>query len=790
MKHTIFFMAAVLALPATAFTKASVSPILYFMRNSKTASALKIAGTRSGNTASVTVRFSTPPDEHRIEELEKSGLIFKRDNGRILHTRRIYCATVVLDSIDSLSDEDDIVRIESAFRPSCHSTLDVSNPQVQASLVWEIPHESGPIDGTGIIVTNVDTGIDIYHPGFFKPDGDTYEWLDFNRSGTFDPGIDCVDLNGNGKRDPDEILDFFDPSFSDPLGLIERTKGVYDVDIDWLYNDRNRNGIRDFGPDAGYTENDPCFGELLFIVSDANGNNRLDPGERLTALGTSKIIATFDGNGKHYRGKDLLDSLGDTSNHGTGSSGIVGGQVPGRRFTGMAPGVEFISVDRIDNDVEEGIIWAIEMGTHIILYEFASWVYEFLDGTSNMEVLIGDIHDMGIHQFTASGNLAGPTRKRHARLSIRKSETDSLYFDVPDIGITQIYISLLWKFKFLSPAITLVSPESHTFPINGDNEIHTGGKLTVMSGKDVSPKQTNRMDILIESDKPFSGTFTLLINNRRASGTTIDAYLADNATHWMNGAQFQNHVTDDGTVCMPGTAEKGVTVGAYDPRGTRNTRGDINDFSSRGTTVDGRRAVDITAPGTLVYSLTSHDAVGGQPGGYIDFGGTSAALPHVAGCAALILQAAPDLSPDELAEVLFNGALADDFTGDVPNTTWGYGKLRVYDSLYRSNMITWVEEEKEPPAFDVSCGHPNPFNSETSFDIFIDDAGSHYLTLDVFNVLGQKVFSERIEISGPCACRVSWNGENNTGERVASGIYLFRFSHGDISITRNALLLK
>ncbi len=384
MRILCLFLYFILLFPVNALAQASVSPVLFFFRNTDSHRLSKLAHLTDSKTAPVTVRFAHPPDTGRITELETCGLKFKRDNGLILHSRHIYPATVELDSLESLTKQKDIVRIESTFRPSCSSTLDISNPQVQASLVWNLPHENGRIDGSGIVVTNIDTGMDIYHPGFFKPDGDTYEWIDFNKSEKFESGIDCVDLNGNGLRDSDEILCFFDAGFSDPLGLVERTAGVYDVDIDWLYNDTNRNGVRDFGPDGGYSENDPSFGELLFITSDINKNNRLDPGERLTALGTSKIIAAFVKEGKHDRGNNLFDSPGDISNHGTGSSGIVGGQVPGRRFAGMAPGVEVISIDRIDSDVEEGILWATNMGTDMIMYEFASWVYEPLDGTSNL----------------------------------------------------------------------------------------------------------------------------------------------------------------------------------------------------------------------------------------------------------------------------------------------------------------------------------------------------------------------------------------------------------------------
>ena len=163
-----------------AFADASVSPVLYFLRGPEVSHLAKMAHVNGSKTASVPVRVRLPPDSNRIQELETQGFYFKRDNGRLLNTKHIYLATVQLDSLERIAQNEDIIRIESTFRPSCSSPLNISNPQVQASLVWETTQTTGTIDGSGIILTNIDTGIDIFHPGFFKPDGGTYQWIDVN----------------------------------------------------------------------------------------------------------------------------------------------------------------------------------------------------------------------------------------------------------------------------------------------------------------------------------------------------------------------------------------------------------------------------------------------------------------------------------------------------------------------------------------------------------------------------------------------------------------------------------
>ena len=778
----------------TIHAEPSISPLLHFLRNSGTQSIFKSAPSSNENYEPVTVRFNLIPDTTLIEECERHGLLFKRFNGKILHTHHIYPASIHLDSLDYFQKSDIIARIEKTFKPALTSTLDVSNPQVQASLLWDRTVNDTNIDGTGVIVANIDTGIDIYHPAFFKPDAGIYEWLDTNDNGIFDKGVDHVDINKNGSADNNEILNFYDAAFRDPLNLMERQENVYDADIDWLYNDINNNGVRDYGPSSGFSETDPSFGELIFVISDTNDNNLLDPGEKLTALGTSKILTIIDKKGIHHRGENLFTNTGDSHNHGTGSSGIIGGQTFGRRLTGMAPGVEFICINHTEVEVEENVLIAQELGADIFMYVFVSWVFQFLDGSSNLEIFISDLHKDNYPQFTASGNLAGPQRKKHALVSLEPRSEETISFRVPDIGIKNVIISILWFDKFFLPSITLNLSAVNSLQITGDQEYHQFGDIEVISGDDESPKGTKRMDIIITSEKSFSGDMSLVIQNKtRLSTHDIDAYIRDDVSDWMNGVQFQNFVTDDGTVCSPGTSENDITVGAYDPRGTRNEKGAINDFSSWGKTTDGRLAVDITAPGTLVYSLSAHKSGITQPGGYMDYGGTSSSLPHVVGCAALIKQVMPDITSDKMAYIIFNYAQVDEFTGPVPNDIWGYGKIRIYDTMTLSDLITpvqpHVQENDLPVEFVASNSYPNPFNSAVSFDIY-PSKKSEYIHVTVYNLLGQSVSTKSFLSSDKSTSQFRWNGKDMQNNPLPSGIYLFQFLDGSTSITRRALLLR
>jgi len=780
-------------------TEASVSPLLFFMRDIAADSSAKRTIPSPSGEAPVTVRLERPPDNATLTNLENHGLTFKRMDSELLHTEHIYCATVELDSLESIARFASVVRIESVQNFARCSTLDVSNSLVQADRVRQLTYQSAPLDGTGIVVANVDTGVDIYHPAFFKEDGGTFGWIDVNQSGAFESGTDAVDLNLNGIADPDETLRFLEASFIDEYSIMHNPSGTYDADIDWLYNDGNGNGIRDYGPDAGYTDQSPSFGELIFIIGDSNENNALDTGEYLTALGTSKFIAAYDKTGRHTRGVDLLLSSGDKANHGTPSFGIVGGQAPGRRFIGMSPGVEFISINRLEvEDIFEAILWARNLGADIIMYEFGSWVGEFLDGSSNLETFIEDLYDEGIHQFTAAGNLAGQARKKHANFFLESGNTETLRFSVPaSYQITEVYFSLLWRNRSLFYPVTTL-----TLPTNENVRIIPGtfsyGIYTIRSGIDTSdstlspPAGTSRLDIVISAENGFSGDFTFTFRNARSLDLEFDAYIADNRTMWMHGTQFMDHLTDDGTVCSPGTAKKGITVGSYDPRGYHNPFGSLSDFSSWGDTIDGRRAVDITAPGFTVFSPASSQFTG-KPGGYVDFNGTSAALPHVVGCAALIMQASPGITPDMLSQVLLDYALEDEFTGTVPNTMWGYGKLRSYASITESGIVSppsLVLDTGNPAIFRVSEPSPNPFNVSTAFQIDLLTTGTSSFDVAIYNIIGQTVRSVRIDTVSSPSYRFTWDGLDDRGKTASSGIYFFRFTCMQSTIIRRALLYK
>jgi subtilisin family serine protease len=109
----------------------------------------------------------------------------------------------------------------------------------------------------------------------------------------------------------------------------------------------------------------------------------------------------------------------------------------------------------------------------------------------------------------------------------------------------------------------------------------------------------------------------------------------------------------ESTIGSPAVAYDAIVVAASDSNDA------IVDFSSRGPTGDGRVGIDIAAPG---YKIIAPNAFWEGNVDYVLKSGTSMSCPHVAGAAALLLQANPDLTPEEAERALKNGA--DAIEGD------------------------------------------------------------------------------------------------------------------------------
>lgn len=167
------------------------------------------------------------------------------------------------------------------------------------------------------------------------------------------------------------------------------------------------------------------------------------------------------------------------------------------------------------------------------------------------------------------------------------------------------------------------------------------------------------------------------------------------------------------TVCAAGNSDTGLTV-PYDdyPGDWKSALSVINltyssvdgtflpvrssgsNYNTEGTTSSSDNTKDVSAPGTNIISTTND-------GKYGNMSGTSMASPCVAGVAALLFSANPDLTPDQVMADLettatdLNGDGTGTPTGD--NVGWdvytGYGEVNAYKAVLSANNVSIAGED-------------------------------------------------------------------------------------------------
>ncbi len=97
-----------------------------------------------------------------------------------------------------------------------------------------------------------------------------------------------------------------------------------------------------------------------------------------------------------------------------------------------------------------------------------------------------------------------------------------------------------------------------------------------------------------------------------------------------------------------------------------------------------------------------------------------------------------------------------------------------------------------PLAFSLNQNYPNPFNPMTviAFDIPEKSEGKQHTTLSIFDTRGRLVRSLFDGNLDPGTHHITWDGKDASGRKAGSGIYIYRLSTGDETISRKMVLLK
>jgi MYXO-CTERM domain-containing protein len=683
-----------------------------------------------GDRIGVSIRMTRPEVLRDLVAREGRDLQLERRDGRVVGLGRIVAARATARGLDLLESVLGVERVELDLARPRSRPLDHTRALIQADDVWRTLDGAGlPVTGAGVIIADIDSGIDVMHPMFFRLDPDGYrDWIDVNGNGRLDPGVDAIDLDGDGVAGPDETLGYLEGvawDFATWEPMLGTGDGQFDPGWDYLFVDANRDGVRSFGPDAGYVEADPTYGERLVVVDDVNGDGQVDPGEKLVLLGASKIRAVFNGRDGYLRGDNLIEApVSQHSLHGTGVSGIlVGGNRGFGPLVGIAPEAELLLADDASNPNPYASMlpllqWAVAQGAHVMLHEYAPWAGTHLDGSTNHEAIMDEAAaDYGIAQVNPAGNLGGA--EKHCRPHVARGGGVAVPVEVPpDPGWGDPYSFLELTFHWREPdrdlRFVLTTPSGEAVDLGTTGTPQNGivladGTTMIWAYRDDSARGTAMFDIWAFGQEGQSwypienGVWTLDATDpgpadASALPVELSGYVMDNVTSWDVGARFLEAVSEEHLVCFPATADSAIAVAAYTGHagapysGSAEAQGELRRYSGRGTRVDGVSLIDVAAPDNPITALSRADYGYGyeiELGAYLAFGGTSGAGPHVAGAAALLKQVHPGLDGLAVRQAIRDGALVDTWVeGDGTHGVadlWGAGKLRAYQAIYQQS---------------------------------------------------------------------------------------------------------
>ena len=457
--------------------------------------------------------------------------------------------------------------------------------------------------------------------------------------------------------------------------------------------------------------------------------------------------------GRDYAGREELLALGHSRDgldltHGTHTTGIAAGSGYNSPYRGMAPEADIclvsnaVSDDKIyiDSADYNKYTFATDALGFKYLFDYAQsvnkpCVVSFSEGSTQ------DFWGYDQLYYEMLDSLVGPGRilvssagnNAYAKSWFRKPQGQ------PSAG------------SFLSsssPHMMLTFKSAHDFRLrfvlyNGDSdtlEIQTSDVLLQKDSTLTSALRYDDYQVVVTTEAYPSGynaqemcydvtvQATYNIGENRPLSVEVLGLDADVEFFRVNGLLITNSLNpllDAGdythSILSPSSAPCVISVGATSYRDSiQNIAGEWKKywfgnggvrvpFSSIGPTFDGRLKPDVMAPGNNIISsynsfyIAEHpDAADlkwdvarfdfqGRTYAWTSNSGTSSSCPAVAGAIALWLQAKPDLTPQEIKDVLHHTCHHYDESMTWPNNEYGYGEIDVYRGLLYILGIDHVE---------------------------------------------------------------------------------------------------
>ncbi|MFX1438855.1 MAG: S8 family serine peptidase [Promethearchaeota archaeon] len=745
LRHYLILGLFIVSLLVPATPTASAADIKPYSTGPSIGSQLKMElskGTVIQESRRTILQFEHQLSDQEIDFAESMGVEFERNSGSIVNVGRVYSARAsTLESLQALA-EIGLLRASSGEKQYVPSLIS-SVPATKAPDVWAYLKENGnSINGTGMTVAVIDTGVNMNHPSFWRQSGGPYHVLD-----EFDGYY--VDVDGDSSPDADEgpisHIDLQSPS------TIEWTNEYMFIDIDG-------NNVFE------YDEGDRWLGGI-----DDNTNGRIDlPSEDVVIFGESKIALLYDQeDGNIYVRGSNLTTMGifvtDTDGHGTHvASTILGGQPGYTSYVGVAPGADLIAIKSPlkSSDILNAIHFAIENGADIINMSFSSYL-GFLDGTDIEDLAVTEAFlRYGVLSAIAAGNLGNPmTTPKHAHFTVPAGGNASAGLTVgtpPDAS----FISFLWRSTDRDEHVFLKTPSGATIDtgkfsdIDGSSFVIEEPELYAYAFAETSLRGLHNLLIQVseENHNWTSGTWSVGLVNPTGNMITVDAYAWDNKWAGPN-LKFTTNIDNTRTISSPGTADLAVTVGCYDD-GTSGIYGS----SSRGPRIDEAKTITVAAPGVSIEA-----AFPDLSDLWDTRSGTSMASPHVAGILALIRQASPEQSAWSDLTALTAGAGGQGLHYSPADDSWGYGPV---DSVWSVRHVL-----SSPISYGMSLAEWTGYNDILLSNTDLSLGGD----LDIISIKAHQS-TERLVIAATMRSTADFEGDNvltlhwDTDSELATGL--------------------
>lgn len=283
------------------------------------------------------------------------------------------------------------------------------------------------------------------------------------------------------------------------------------------------------------------------------------------------------------------------------------------------------------------------------------------------------------------------------------------------------------------------------------------------SGADIVTSSISFFDEFVKTN----ANYTLKDLDGKTALTTIATNIAfDKGVLVFNSAGNLGE-RGKGYLGTPSDGKKMIAVGAVYGDST------ATDFSSRGPTWDGRTKPDVAALGVQVRVASGFDS-------YQNLGGTSLSTPMVAGIAALALEA----NPGWPVRRLYNAIRQSGHRADHPDPTIGHGVPNALKAIFYDPDLP-----SSSPIVGV-MSFPNPANPTVNIRFRALESGTY--SISIYNVLGERVNTVRNgqSVTQNEEVTVTWNGLNENGMSVASGLYVYRITLNGNAISRKLLLVR